>query len=290
MNPVILYTILTLSATGVLAAIVLFLIARRFRVIEDPRIDQVEDALPAANCGGCGYPGCRNFAEACVKAENLSSMFCPVGGNDTMATVADMLGQVAPENDPLVAVVRCNGSYVNRARINSYDGAASCAVTSSLYSGETGCQYGCLGHGDCVRACDFDAIHMDNETGLPYVTDDKCTACNACVEACPKDIIELRRKNKKDRKIFVCCINEDKGGIAKKSCSVACTGCGKCYDICPHDAITVENFLAYIDPVKCKLCRKCVEVCPTNAIHEINFTPRKNKEEIIIQNTGAENI
>jgi Na+-translocating ferredoxin:NAD+ oxidoreductase subunit B len=289
-NPVILYTILTLSATGVLAAIVLFLIARRFRVIEDPHIDQVEDALPAANCGGCGYPGCRNFAEACVRAENLSSLFCPVGGNDTMANVAGILGKVAPENDPLVAVVRCNGSYVNRARINSYDGAASCAVTSSLYSGETGCQYGCLGHGDCVRACDFDAIHMDNETGLPYVTDDKCTACNACVEACPKDIIELRRKNKKDRKIFVCCINEDKGGIAKKSCSVACTGCGKCYDICPHEAIIVENFLAYIDPVKCKLCRKCVEVCPTNAIHEINFPPPKKKEEIIIQNTGAENI
>ena len=269
---------------------VLFLIARRFRVIEDPRIDQVEDALPAANCGGCGYPGCRNFAEACVNAENLNSLFCPVGGNDTMATVAGILGQVAPENDPLVAVVRCNGSYVNRARINFYDGAASCAVTSSLYSGETGCQYGCLGHGDCVRACDFDAIHMDNETGLPYVTDDKCTACNACVEACPKDIIELRRKNKKDRKIFVCCINEDKGGIAKKSCSVACTGCGKCYDICPHDAITVENFLAYIDPVKCKLCRKCMEVCPTNAIHEVNFPIRKIKEEIVTQSTGAENI
>jgi Na+-translocating ferredoxin:NAD+ oxidoreductase RNF subunit RnfB len=292
MNPAILYTIATLSGTGIAAAIILYLIARQFKVFEDPRIYQVEDALPAANCGGCGYPGCHNFAEACVNAESLGDLFCPVGGNETMAEVARILGQEAPEQDPLVAVVRCAGSYRHRARINQYEGALSCAVASSLYSGETGCQYGCLGHGDCVRACDFDAIHMDDSTGLPLVTDEHCTACNACVEACPKDIIELRKKNKRDRKIFVSCINEDKGGIAKKSCSVACTGCGKCEEVCPHDAITIENFLAYIDPVKCKLCRKCVEVCPTNAIHEINFPPRKKREEkeTVKTESGAENI
>ncbi len=292
MNPAIIYTIATLSGTGIAAAIILFLIARQFKVFEDPRIYQVEDALPAANCGGCGYPGCHNFAEACVNAGALSDLFCPVGGNETMAEVARILSQEAPEQDPLVAVVRCSGSYQHRARINHYDGAMSCAVASSLYSGDTGCQYGCLGHGDCVSACDFDAIHMDESTGLPVVRDDNCTACGACVEACPKDIIELRKKNKRDRKIFVCCINEDKGGIAKKSCSVACTGCGKCEEVCPHDAITVENFLAYIDPAKCKLCRKCVVVCPTNAIHEINFPPPKNREvtETAKKESSAENI
>jgi Na+-translocating ferredoxin:NAD+ oxidoreductase RNF subunit RnfB len=277
MNDIIIYTIASLSATGVAAAIILFIIARRFRVIEDPRIDEVEDALPSANCGGCGYAGCRNFAEACVKADTLSGLFCPPGGNETMARVADILGMEASEQDPQVAVVRCAGSYACRPRTNHYDGAASCTIASSLYAGDTGCQYGCLGHGDCVRVCEFDAIHMNPETGLPEVIDQKCTACNACVEACPKNIIELRKRAKRDRKIFVSCINEDKGGIAKKSCTVACIGCGKCEKVCPYDAITVENFLAYIDPIKCKLCRKCVPECPTNAILEIGFPPRKHK-------------
>jgi electron transport complex protein RnfB len=288
MSPIVLYTIILLSAAGVAAAIILFAIAQRFKVIEDPRIDLVEDALPGVNCGGCGFAGCRNFAEACVKAGELSKLYCPPGGNDTMAEVAAILGQEAIEKDPLVAVVRCSGSFAHRAKVNHYDGAASCAIASSLYSGDTGCQYGCLGHGDCVRACEFDAIHMDPGTGLPVVTDEKCTACGACVDACPKHIIELRKKNKRDRKIFVSCINRDKGGIAKKSCSVACIGCGKCEKVCPHEAITIKNFLAYIDPVKCKLCRKCAPECPTDAILEINFPPRKERDAEIKPDSKVE--
>jgi Na+-translocating ferredoxin:NAD+ oxidoreductase RNF subunit RnfB len=278
MSATIIYTIISLSATGAISAVILYFVAQRFKVYEDPRIDLVEDALPAANCGGCGHVSCRNFAEACVKSENLSSLFCTVGGNETMAKVALILGLEAVMQDTKVAVVRCAGSYDKRPRINIYDGPPSCILESSLYPGDTGCPYGCLGHGDCVKACDFDAIHMDLTTGLPVVTDEKCTACNACVVACPKHIIELRKKNKKDRKIFVCCINEEKGVIAKKNCEVACIGCGKCVKVCPYEAITLENYLAYIDPIKCRLCRKCVEVCPTNSIHEINFPPGKSQD------------
>ena len=280
MNMTIVYTIVSLSAIGTLAAVILYFVAQKFKVYEDPRIDDVEKSLPGANCGGCGFAGCRAFAEACVNADELSGLFCPVGGNDTMTGVADILGMEAVAQTPKVAVVRCGGSCEHRPKVNQFDGATSCAVAASLYSGETGCQFGCLSHGDCVAACDFDAIRMSPETGLPEVIDDKCVACGACVDACPKNLIELRKKAPKDRKVYVSCRNEDKGGVARKSCSVACIGCGKCAKVCPFDAITVANNLAYIDPDKCKLCRKCVTECPTNAIVEVNFPPRKPKTDL----------
>lgn len=281
MNSILIFAVVSLSAIGAVAAIVLYFVAQRFKVFEDPNIGIVEEALPAANCGGCGYPGCRNFAEAIVgqamKEGNLEGLNCPVGGADVMRKVAAILNLEADEVDPLIAVVRCNGSRANAPAKVSYDGPATCAFAHNLYAGESGCPYGCLGLGDCVASCKFDAIHMDPDTGLPVVND-KCIACGACVKACPRGIIELRAKGKKDKRIYVCCINEEKGGPARKNCSVACIGCGKCVQVCPFEAITLENNLAYIDFEKCKLCRKCAPVCPTNAIHEINFPPRKEKE------------
>jgi ferredoxin len=192
-----------------------------------------------------------------------------------MGGVADILGIVAIKKDPKVAILRCNGSCEFRPKTNIFDGALSCAIAASLYSGDTGCQYGCLGCGDCVVACDFDAIHMNPVTGLPEVVDEKCVACGACVKACPKTLIELRKKAPKDRKIYVACRNQDTGGIARKSCAGACIGCGKCEKECKYDAITMGNNLAFIDADKCKLCRKCVSVCPTNSIVELTFPPRK---------------
>ncbi len=274
---IILITILTLVGLGALAAVILYLASRKFKVFEDPRIDKVEEALPAANCGGCGYPGCRAFSEALVKTDDISDLHFPVGGPDVMAEVATILGKEVGKTDPLVAVVRCNGTCEHRPRINEYEGASSCAVAAALYGGETGCSYGCYGLGDCVEACDFDAMYMDEETGLPVIIEDNCVACGACVDACPKDIIELRKKGPKGRRVFVSCVNMDKGAVARKACEVACIGCGKCAKVCPFDAITIENNLAYIDYNKCKLCRKCAPECPTNAIHETNFPPRKEK-------------
>lgn len=286
MSQIVIITIITLVAIGAAAAIILYLVAQKFKVFEDPRIDQVEESLPAANCGGCGFAGCRNFAEALVKNEDWGDMFCPVGGNDTMAAAASILGREAVEQAPKVAVVRCNGTPEFRPRLNVYNGAPTCKIVHSLYMGESGCPHGCLGEGDCVAVCDFDAIHMNPDTGLPEVIDDKCTACGACVTACPRNIIELRKKNKKDRKIFVSCINEEKGAVAKKNCSVACIGCSKCFKVCPYEAITMENNLAFIDADKCKLCRKCVPECPTNAILEINFPPpRAPKTEPAVAET-----
>jgi Na+-translocating ferredoxin:NAD+ oxidoreductase subunit B len=290
MSEIILYTVITVSALGTVMAVILYIIANKFKVYEDPRIDQVNEVLPGANCGGCGFPGCRGFAEACVKADSLDSLFCPVGGNDCTADIAKVLGMEASEKEPQIAVIRCNGTPEHRKKINKYDGAGTCIIASNLYSGDTGCQFGCLGLGDCVTVCSFDAIYIDKNTGLPVVSEENCTACGACITACPKNIIELRNKGKKSRRIFVSCINEDKGGVAKKACAVACIGCKKCEKECPFDAIVVENFKAYIDYEKCKLCRKCVAVCPTSAIHELNFPPRKEKKAEVEKEKPAETV
>lgn len=272
---VLLTAVATLGTIGAGSAAILYLVSQKFRVEEDPRIQEVQDALPAANCGGCGFPGCASFAAACVKAETLDDLNCPVGGQDTMDRVAAILGRTVSVAARKVAVVRCSGTCDERPRLNRYDGVSNCTVAAALYGGDTGCSFGCLGLGDCVDSCAFDAIHINPETMLPEVVEDKCTACGACVKACPKDIIELRKVGPKSRRIYVSCVNKDKGAVAKKACNVACIGCTKCQQVCPFEAITIENNLAFIDDDKCRLCRKCVPVCPTNSILELNFPPRK---------------
>ena len=263
---VLLSTILTLSVLGILAAVILYFVAQKFKVEEDPRIDEVEKMLPGANCGGCGFAGCRAMAEAMVLRDDISALYCPVGGAECMKSMANYLGKVAPEKEPPVATVRCGGVCGKRPRTNEYNGTKSCVIASSFYVGETACAYGCLGYGDCVEACAFDAIKVNPETGIAEVDADKCTACGACVKACPKGIIELRKKWPKNRAVYVSCVSKDKGAVTMKACKAGCIGCGKCAKVCAFGAITVENGVAYIDSQKCKLCRKCVNECPTGAI------------------------
>ncbi len=279
MGTTLIFTIVVLTGLGVFLAVVLFIIAKKFNVQEDPRIDIVEAIMPGANCGGCGYAGCRAFAEACVKAGSLEGKFCPVGGNDVMMQVGEKLGVAVEQKAPMVAVVRCHGTCDNRPRTNFYDGTSSCKIMNSLYSGDTDCRFGCLGGGDCEKVCPFDAIKINPRTGLPEVDQDKCTACGACVRACPKNIIELRNKGPKNRRVYVSCMNKDKGVVAKKACSVACIGCRKCEKVCPFGAIKVEDNLSYIDFNKCKLCRKCIDECPTKAIWSVNFPVRVPKPQ-----------
>ena len=267
--------IILLGTVGAIAALILFAVSKKFEVHEDPRIGQIQEALPGANCGGCGFPGCGGFANACFKAEALDGLYCPVGGQDVMKKVAEIKGVAMVAAAPKIAVVRCNGTCEARPRTNTYDGASNCTIAASLYRGETGCSFGCFGLGDCVDACEFDAIHINPVTRIAEVVEDKCVACGACVKACPTKIIELRKKGPKSRRIFVSCMNKDKGGVARKVCSNACIGCARCVKECAFEAITVTSNLAYIDDTKCRLCRKCVVVCPTKAIHELNFPPRK---------------
>ena len=280
MSSIVIWTIAVIALLGLVLALVLSIVADRFKVEEDPRIDEVEKVMPGANCGGCGFAGCRAFADAAVKAPNLDNNYCPVGGNDVMKKVAAILGYEVKEKAPMVAVVRCNGSCEARPRINEYDGYASCRVKAALYAGDTACAFGCLGCGDCVAACAFGAISMDPATGLPVVDESKCTACGACAKACPKSIIEIRPKGPRGMRLYVSCLNRDKGPAAKKACASACIGCGICAKTCTHGAITVENNVAYIDPAKCKLCRECEAVCPTGAIHSVNFPKPVDKDAV----------
>ena len=280
MIKIIIWTIAVVTVMGLVLALILYLVAERFKVEEDPRIDLVEKAMPGANCGGCGFAGCRAFAESAVKAPNLDSHFCPVGGNDTMKNVAAILGYEVKAKAPEVAVVRCNGTCTARPRVNNYDGYPSCKVKAALYSGDTGCAFGCLGCGDCVAACQFGALSMDPETGLPVVDEEKCTGCGACSKACPKHIIELRPKGPRGMRVFVSCVNRDKGPVAKKACLNACIGCGICVKTCTHEAIVMENNIAYIDASKCKLCRECEAMCPTGAIHGVGFPKPLDKDAV----------
>lgn len=288
MSNLILSAVIVLGVTGVLIGVVLYLISKKFAVESDPRIGQIEELLPGANCGGCGFPGCSAFAEACVRQGSLKGMNCAASKPEVMEKIAAIMGGEVEAVTPKVAVVRCDGSCENRPRLNEYAGVKRCSIANMVCGGETGCFYGCLGCGDCVSACRFGAIAMNAATGLPEVNQDLCTACGACATACPRHIIELRNKNKKDRRVYVSCVNKDKGPVAKKACAVACIGCGKCAKACPFEAITVENNLAYIDHEKCRLCRKCVDECPQHTIKAVNFPPARPAAPENADNTTSE--
>ena len=278
---VILIAVIVLGAIGLIAALVLYFTSKKFAVKEDPRIGQVNEVLPGANCGGCGFPGCGGMASACVKAADagsLEGLNCPVGGQPVMEKVAAILGMKVEASAPKLAVVRCNGTCENRPRTVIYDGVKSCRIANTTCMGETACAYGCLGCGDCVNACQFDAIKMNEETGLPEVDSTRCTACGACAKACPRNIIEIRVvKGAKKMGVVVECMNKDKGAVAMKACKVACIGCQKCVKVCAFDAVHVENNLAYIDPEKCRNCRKCEQECPKKTIHALNMPVLKPK-------------
>ncbi len=266
----ILYSIGAMAAVSAVMATVIYTVAQKFHVDVDPRVDEVFEMLPAANCGGCGSPGCKAFANRVVddakSRKSIEGLSCPVGGAETMERIAKFLDMEVVEKIPTLAVVRCNGSCTNAPAKVTFDGPKSCAIAHSLHAGDSGCSFGCLGCGDCERACPFDAIHINSKTGLPEVIASKCVSCSKCVKACPRKIIEIRPEGALGKRVFVSCINTEKGAVARKNCSVACIGCGKCAKVCAVDAITIEKNLAYIDFNKCVACGKCVPECPTKAI------------------------
>lgn len=258
-----------LSAFGLLFGIGLAIAARVFEVPEDPRVPMVRAALPGANCGGCGLPGCDALANAIV-AEQAAVNACPVGGAECAAAIAGIMGQEAGSGVRKIAAVICQGTCETAPQRAEYYGERDCREAMIASGGAKGCRYGCMGYGTCVSVCSFDAIRIGVD-GLPEVDPDKCTSCGQCVEACPKSVMSLVPTV---QKIIVKCHNQDKGKRARLTCSTACIGCKTCEKACHFDAITVENNCASIDYDKCRQCYECVEKCPMNCI---SGTPEVNK-------------
>ncbi len=235
---------------------------RKLRVWEDPRIAEVEELLPGTNCGACGTPGCRAFAEALVKEEHQPSG-CTVMGPDDVDVVAEYLGVDAGEAQKRVARLLCAGSSDVAVQLAPYQGHHTCQAAAAVTGGGKGCAWGCLGLADCAEACDFDAIHM-SANDLPVVNPDLCTACNDCVVVCPKDLFVLMPI---EQKILVQCKSLLEGEPAQELCEVACTGCGICAADAAEGLIAITDGLAVVDYSKNESASEdAIRRCPTNAI------------------------
>lgn len=251
-----------MAGLGILLAGVLALASRKLFVYEDPRIEQVEDLLPKSNCGACGMPGCRGFAEKVVIGEVVPAQ-CTVSSLQQRKDIADLLGVAAGSIEKKVARLACaGGKHVAYTRAR-YAGLKSCRAAAVVGGGGKECAWGCLGLGDCEIVCSFDALHLD-EHGLPRVDADKCSACNDCVEVCPKGLFSLEPVS---RRLWIACKNRADGDTAEASCEVACTACGKCVADAPPGLMRLEGELAIIRyELNVWATQGPIERCPTGAI------------------------
>lgn len=257
--PPLLTTVVALGALSVALATLLVLANRKLFVEEDPRIEDVEDMLPRTNCGACGYPGCRAFAEALVGGDTLPGK-CTVSSDEGRAAIASFLGVEVGAEEKRVARLACaGGTNVSRNRAR-YIGLASCAAADRVAGGGKGCFWGCLGVGDCVVACDFDALALDTHS-LPVVDADLCTACGDCVVACPKDLFSLEPIS---HRLWVACKSQEAGDRALADCDVACDACGRCA-VDSRGGIEMKDSLPVVDYTRPQV-REAIERCPTGAI------------------------
>ena len=254
--------IIFMGVLGLLLSSVLAFANKKLWVFEDPRIDDLENMLPATNCGACGNAGCRPFAEALI-AGDVTPAQCTVSSADAIDEIADYLGVDSGDVVKRVARLACaGGTHVARNRAH-YDGLPSCRAAAVVSGGPKGCTWGCLGLADCADVCDFDAITMDKH-GLPVVDGSKCTACGDCVDICPKDLFSIHTV---DHRLWVACKNLEFGDTAENDCEVACTACERCAKDSPEGLITIQDNLAIIDYEKNGLASKvATERCPTGAI------------------------
>lgn len=259
MSQVIIAAVAALGGLGILFAVGLAVANARFAVEHDPRVDEILEALPGANCGACGLAGCRAYAEAIVEGAAPVDL-CAPGGAAAAEALGRLMGVEVSEKEKKYAIVHCNRT--SGSPPVAYEGIKDCKAAMLFGDGIYACVHACLGLGTCARACPFGAIVM-TEDGLPFVIEEKCTGCGVCAAICPKNIISVEKES---AFVHILCQSSDKGALARKNCKRACIGCGLCAKECPVDAIEIRDFLARIDYDKCISCGKCVKVCPTGAI------------------------
>ncbi len=257
----ILYSVLVLGALGGLFGALLAIAAKVFHVEVDPKQAAVRECLAGANCGGCGYPGCDGYAAAVAKGEAPCNK-CVACAPEMHAKIAEIMGASADAAEKKVAFVSCSGcTDVAEPRFH-YTGPEDCRA-AMLFGGKSNklCTFACIGLGNCVKACQFDAMHIVD--GVARVDRSKCVGCGACADACPKSIIKLLPES---QRVMPACSSRDKGAAVMKICKAGCIGCMKCQRECPAGAIEVKDFLAVVDPAKCTGCGHCAEVCPRHII------------------------
>lgn len=255
-----LIAIVIVTVVGIISGILLSILSKLFEVSHDETLTDVRTALPGANCGACGYAGCDEYAKAVV-LEGAAINLCTPGGKDTARALSEIMNVPYADVQEIRAIVRCAGDYDTTEYVLDYRGRQSCKAANLLYNGPRACSSGCLGHGDCVHVCQFDAIEMIN--GLSVIHPEKCTGCGACAKQCPNLLIAMVPSGSDE---YVACSSHDKGAYVRKICKAGCIGCMRCQKACEYDAIKVNRNLAAVDPDKCVRCGACVEVCPTKVI------------------------
>ncbi len=257
----ILVPTLIVGGMTLVLGLILGIVSKVFQIPVNQLQVDLQAVLPGANCGACGFSGCEGYSVYLANGGTETGK-CPVGGSDVSSELAALLGVPAKPVVPLVAHVMCKGDCHHTAKRFHYRGTMRCNAAQGIFSGPGSCTFGCMGFGDCVEKCPYEAIDIID--GIAVINKVKCKACGICVTVCPKKIIFIVPRYNNDYKVE--CRNKWPGGETKKHCSVGCIGCQRCFKICPSEAITMDGPLAVIDPYKCTHCNKCYEVCPTHSI------------------------